>query len=147
VCRPGFHGSYKFCAERTSRERGRGDKSNGHDAACASGSFRATSSVGERLLKFRLEPASGRRFSAAAGLIVVDGWHEWETLPGRRKQPYAIGMPDGAPFAFAGLWETWRSPEGEPLTTCTIVTTAANAATTHLHHRMPVVLSPPDFSA
>jgi putative SOS response-associated peptidase YedK len=91
------------------------------------------------------KPAFREAFQRRRCLIVVDGWYEWETLPGRRKQPFAIRMPDGSPFAFAGLWERWRPPEGEPLTTCTIVTTEANATTEHLHHRMPVVLSPSDF--
>jgi putative SOS response-associated peptidase YedK len=93
------------------------------------------------------KPAFRDAFQRRRCLIVIDGWYEWETLPGGRKQPYAIRMPDGAPFAFAGLWETWRPPQGERLTTCTIVTTGANAATLHLHHRMPVVLSPEEFPA
>ncbi len=80
-------------------------------------------------------------------LIVVDGWYEWTTLPSRRRQPYAIRMPDRSVFAFAGLWDTWRSPaSGEVVTTCTIVTTATNRQTAHLHHRMPVVLAPPEYS-
>jgi putative SOS response-associated peptidase YedK len=93
------------------------------------------------------KPAFREAFQRRRCLIVVDGWYEWETLPGRRKQPYAIRMPDGSPFAFAGLWERWRPLEGEPVETCTIVTTAANAATAHLHHRMPVVLPLSEFPA
>jgi putative SOS response-associated peptidase YedK len=91
------------------------------------------------------KPAFRDAFRRRRCLIVVDGWYEWGTLPGRRKQPCAIRMPDGAPFAFAGLWETWRQPDGGRLATCTIVTTDANDATQHLHHRMPVVLSPSMF--
>jgi putative SOS response-associated peptidase YedK len=80
------------------------------------------------------------------GLIVVDGWYEWMTLPSRRRQPFAIRLPDASPFAFAGLWDTWRSPEsGEAVTTCTIVTTVTGVATAHLHHRMPVVLGRGDY--
>ncbi len=80
-------------------------------------------------------------------LIVVDGWYEWTTLPSRRRQPYAIRMPDRALFAFAGLWDTWRSPlSGEAMTTCTIVTTVTGRQTAHLHHRVPVVLAPADYS-
>jgi putative SOS response-associated peptidase YedK len=58
------------------------------------------------------------------------------------KQPYAIARADGAPLAFAGLWEGWRSPDGETLRTFTIVTTIANLEMTHLHDRMPVILEP-----
>jgi putative SOS response-associated peptidase YedK len=49
------------------------------------------------------------------------------------------------PLAFGGLWEGWRSPEGEVLRTFTIVTTAANREMTELHHRMPLVLEQTDW--
>jgi putative SOS response-associated peptidase YedK len=41
------------------------------------------------------------------------------------KQPCYIHRKDHAPIAFAGLWETWHSPEG-PMATCTIITTEVN---------------------
>jgi len=93
------------------------------------------------------KPAFRDAFRERRCLIVVDGWYEWATLEGRRKQPYAIRMPDGAPFAFAGLWESWRPAAGkEPLETCTIVTTVTAASTAHLHHRMPIVLGPASYA-
>jgi putative SOS response-associated peptidase YedK len=59
------------------------------------------------------------------------------------KQPWWITRPDGAPFAFAGLWATWRPrPDVEPLRTCTIVTTAAAPDLRDVHARMPVMLEP-----
>jgi putative SOS response-associated peptidase YedK len=45
-------------------------------------------------------------------------------------------------MAFAGLWETWNSPDG-PLESCTICTTAANEMMEQLHDRMPVILPCP----
>jgi putative SOS response-associated peptidase YedK len=52
-----------------------------------------------------------------------------------------VTRPDGEPFAFAGLWATWRGrPDVEPLRTCTIVTTQASAQLAHVHDRMPVML-------
>jgi putative SOS response-associated peptidase YedK len=99
-------------------------------------------------------------------LIPVDGFYEWQQLSGGgrgKKQPYFIHRPDDGPFAFAGLWESWRQSEpstnpslqgrgiegdGVPLTieSCTIVTTEANATLRELHERMPVVLAPCDYA-
>jgi putative SOS response-associated peptidase YedK len=74
-------------------------------------------------------------------LVPADAFYEWRAMADG-KQPYAIARADGAPLAFAGLWEGWRSPEGETLRTFTIVTTAANTEMSKLHNRMPVILEP-----
>jgi putative SOS response-associated peptidase YedK len=78
-------------------------------------------------------------------LIVADGFYEWEKRPGAAKQPWHVTRDDGAPFAFAGLWATWRSPDDAILRTCTIITTTANDALRAVHDRMPVML--PDQAA
>ncbi len=73
-------------------------------------------------------------------LIPADGFYEWwkGTKP---KQPWRITLEDGGPFAFAGLWERWeKAPDGVPVESCTIITTAANALVAKLHDRMPVIL-------
>ena len=78
-------------------------------------------------------------------LIPADGFYEWAEGPGGRKakQPMYVRLTTGEPFAFAGLWDEWRPPAGgEPLRTCTIVTTEANALLATFHHRMPVILAP-----
>ena len=85
-------------------------------------------------------------------LIPADGFYEWQRRGGTR-QPWLFGLGDGAPFAFAGLWETWTVPAGAALTgslaergpgdaveTCTILTTAANETVAPVHGRMPVIL-------
>jgi putative SOS response-associated peptidase YedK len=79
-------------------------------------------------------------------LVPADAFYEWRVL-GADKQPYAIARRDGQPMAFAGLWEGWRSPEGEVLRSFTIVTTTANATLRPLHERMPVVLEAADWPA
>jgi putative SOS response-associated peptidase YedK len=102
-------------------------------------------SIGSRLLNARAETLAEKpSFRAALKyrrcLIPADGFYEWQSV-GKLKVPFHIRLRDGAPFAFAGLWETWERPEGY-LETCTIVTTTANEALQHLHERMPVILPP-----
>ncbi len=66
-------------------------------------------------------------------------------------QPQAtwrITFKDGQPFAFAGPWERWeKAPDGVPVESCTIVTTAANQLLRPLHDRMPVILAPEIYGA
>ena len=77
-------------------------------------------------------------------LVPADAFYEWKAVPDG-KQPYAIARTDGAPLAFAGLWEGWRDPAGEVLRTFTIATTAANDDMASLHARMPVILEHDDW--
>lgn len=77
-------------------------------------------------------------------LIPADGFYEWQAVAGR-KQPFYVRAKSGAPFAFAGLWETWTGPNGEELDTAAIVTTRANRTLAPIHDRMPVVVPPEAF--
>jgi putative SOS response-associated peptidase YedK len=79
-------------------------------------------------------------------LVPADAFYEWKAMADG-KQPYAISRVDGAPLAFAGIWEGWRSPDGEALGTFAIITTSANADMAVLHDRMPVILEPADWPA
>ena len=72
-------------------------------------------------------------------------FYEWVATP-TGKQPYAIARRDGSPLALAGLWEGWRSRDGEVIRSFAILTTAANALMSRLHERMPVVLEPDDWA-
>lgn len=78
-------------------------------------------------------------------LIVADGFYEWQKLEGKRKQPWCFFLRSGNPFAFAGLYESWVPPAGDPVTTCAIVTTQANELVAPVHDRMPVILSPESY--
>jgi putative SOS response-associated peptidase YedK len=74
-------------------------------------------------------------------LIVADGFYEWRTDPDGRKRPVHYTLADGGPFAFAGLWASWRDPDaGAWLDSCTIITTTANGLVAPVHDRMPVIL-------
>ena len=59
---------------------------------------------------------------------------------GKSRVPMRIILRSGAPFGFAGLWETWKSPDGVPVHSCTIITTTPNAVMEPIHNRMPVIL-------
>jgi putative SOS response-associated peptidase YedK len=73
-------------------------------------------------------------------LILADGFYEWQKLGDKQKRPMRIALKSGEPFAFAGLWESWKDPEGETIKSCTIITTEANEYLSPIHHRMPVIL-------
>ena len=115
--------------------------------------------IGYKLINARSEtahekPSFRAAFRARRCLIPADGFYEWKRQ-GKTKQPWLIGLKEGAAFAFAGLWESWTVPAGLALTgslaelapgdaleTCTILTTEANAALAPIHPRMPVILPP-----
>jgi putative SOS response-associated peptidase YedK len=75
-------------------------------------------------------------------IVPVDGFFEWKAIKGQKaKQPYAIAMKDGAPFALAGIWENWKEPaSGEWVRTFAIITTDANELVAEIHDRMPLIL-------
>jgi putative SOS response-associated peptidase YedK len=58
---------------------------------------------------------------------------------GREKRPFYFQVEDEMPFAFAGIWDTWRN-RGDAVTSCAIITTAANELVWELHDRMPAIL-------
>ena len=106
--------------------------------------------IGNSMINARAEsaaekPAYRTSFKKKRCLIPTDGFYEWKK-EGKLKQPYLIHRQDGKPFAFAGLWSSWRNPEQEkPVETFTILTTDANDLLRPLHDRMPVILDPKDF--
>src|SRR3989304_6221074 len=80
-------------------------------------------------------------------LILADGFYEWKAQEGiKTKTPYFIHMKDRKPFAFAGLWDSWNSPDGSLIKTCTIITTEPNELVSIIHNRMPVILHPRDYA-
>jgi putative SOS response-associated peptidase YedK len=108
-------------------------------------------SIGNRLINARAEsvaekPAYRFSFKKKRCLVAADGFYEWKK-EGKAKQPYLIHRKDGKPFAFAGLWSTWKDPEraGALVETFTILTTDANDLLRPLHDRMPVIVDPENF--
>lgn len=71
--------------------------------------------------------------------IVASGFYEWTKDEAGNRMPWYITRNDGAPIAFAAVWQDWARGD-DPMRTCAIVTTAANKAMSQIHHRMPVIL-------
>ena len=61
------------------------------------------------------------------------------------KQPFVFTLGSGEPFAFAGLWDSWKDPVAGALESFTIITTTPNELTASVHNRMPVMLQPQDY--
>ncbi len=85
-------------------------------------------------------------FARRRCILPADAFYEWRANPAG-KEPFAIARADGAPLAFAGLWEGWRDPDGQVLRTFAILTTSANGTMMPLHERMPVILEQGDWTA
>ena len=111
-------------------------------------SWATGTAIGSRLFNARAETADTKpsfrtAFRNRRAAVVADGFMEWQQGP-RGHQPFFFRREDGAPLAFAGLWERWidpqRGPDGFALRSCTIITTAAGPDVAPVHDRMPVVL-------
>lgn len=105
--------------------------------------------MGARLINARAEtvgekPAFRSAFRHRRCLVVADGFYEWQRQE-NKKQPFYFRLQNDQPFAFAGLWEQWKSPDGEEIQSCTILTTEANDLLRSIHNRMPVILDPKDY--
>ena len=112
-------------------------------------SWAKDTSAAARMINARSETAAAKpvfrdalRFRRC--LVPADGFYEWSRT-GKAKQPYCFEVNDGELFAFAGLWDRWRDPNGTAVETCSILTTAPNAVTAPVHDRVPVILDPDSY--
>jgi putative SOS response-associated peptidase YedK len=107
-------------------------------------------SIGNRMINARAEtvaekPTFRSAFRSRRCLIPASGFYEWKKEE-KRKQPYYIRPRGRSSFAFAGLWEQWKNPEGSLVESCTLITTESNELISQLHDRMPVILPPSDYA-
>jgi len=86
------------------------------------------------------KPAFRAAFKRRRCLILADGFYEWTRRSKTDKIPHLIQLEDGRPFAMAGIWERWVSPEGEEIRSTAILTTGPNELMEPIHNRMPVIL-------
>jgi len=104
--------------------------------------------IGYTMINARAETAASKpAFSSALRrkrcLIPADGFYEWKPAAGG-KQPMRIVLKSRSIFSMAGLYETWQSPDGSKIHSCTILTTEPNRLMSSIHDRMPVILRPQD---
>ena len=102
--------------------------------------------IGARMINARAEtvaekPAFRNALKKRRCLVLADGYYEWQKTP-VGKRPYRKILKSGEPFAMAGLWETWKDPQGNVVRSCTIITTEANDFLAPIHNRMPIILPP-----
>ena len=106
-------------------------------------------SIGARMINARAETAAEKlafkeSLERRRCLVPADGFYEWKRN-GKSKQPYCFELIERKPFAFAGLWDRWRAPDGTALETCTILTTTPNQLLADVHDRMPVILASENY--
>ncbi len=104
--------------------------------------------IGNRMINARAEtlaekPAFKDLLGKRRCLVLADGFYEWRR-EGKRKIPMRFKLKSDEPFAFAGLWDSWKQPDGRLLRTYTIVTTEPNDVLRPIHNRMPVMLTNDD---
>jgi putative SOS response-associated peptidase YedK len=84
------------------------------------------STINARAETVEKSPSFRTPFKKRRCLVPADGFYEWKKLDPKTKQPFAFGMGDDAPFAFAGLWDAWKDQAGNWLQSFSIITTEAN---------------------
>jgi putative SOS response-associated peptidase YedK len=108
-------------------------------------------SIGNRMINARVEtlntkPVFRTALKRRRCIVPASGFYEWKKSPdGKTKTPMYIRMKGSRPFAFAGLWETWHSPDGSKLRSCTLITGSPNELLSTIHDRMPMILKPEDY--
>ena len=106
-------------------------------------------SIGYKMINAKSEtlaekPSFRKPFKEKRCLVLADGFYEWEKTDKKNKVPYRFVLKNRQPFAFAGLWDVWKTPEGDTLLSFTIITTRANELMERIHDRMPVILNEKD---
>jgi putative SOS response-associated peptidase YedK len=89
------------------------------------------------------KPAFKASFQRKRCLIPADSFYEWKRV-GKAKQPMRILFKNRELFSLAGLYDTWVSPDGTKISTCTLITTTPNELMADIHDRMPVILRKQD---
>lgn len=104
------------------------------------------STINARAEEAATKPAFRDALKKRRCLVPADAYYEWQKTGPKTRQPYAITLTGGQPIAFAGLWESWRKADGQPLETFTVLTIAANQRLAAIHDRMPVIVERENYA-
>jgi putative SOS response-associated peptidase YedK len=66
------------------------------------------STINARAEEAAAKPAYREALKKRRCLVPADAFYEWQRRDSKTKQPFAIALKSGEPYAFAGLWESWR---------------------------------------
>lgn len=83
------------------------------------------------------KPAFRKAFASRRCLVPADGYYEWKQ-EGADKQPWYLSTRE--PLAMAGLYEHWKQPDGEWLSTYAVITTSAPDDLGEIHDRTPLLV-------
>lgn len=94
------------------------------------------STINARADSVASKPAFRDAFKKRRCIIPASGFYEWT----KEKNPTWFAPTDGV-FSFCGIWDRWKSPAGEEIESCSIITTDANELVTKIHNRMPCAIT------
>ncbi len=105
--------------------------------------------IGYKMINARAEtltekPSFRHAYMKRRCVIIADSFYEWKRHEDKTKTPMRIKLKSGELFAMAGIWEHWKSPEGESVYTCSVITTEPNDLVKDIHDRMPAILKKSD---
>ena len=104
-------------------------------------------SIGTKMINARGEtllekPSFKNLVSSKRCIVITDGYFECQNI-GTIKTPHYFHDPEKKILPMAGLWDEWRSANGELMKTYTVITTTPKPEFAHIHTRMPVILPHP----
>jgi putative SOS response-associated peptidase YedK len=104
-------------------------------------------SIGYKMINARAEtitekPSFKTLLPSKRCIVPASGYYEWQQTEGKGKQPFYIHDADDEYLPFAGLYTTWKNPEGTEIHSFTIITTEPTVNLQAIHNRMPVILEP-----
>lgn len=103
-----------------------------------------SSAIGSKMINARIETVLEKNVFKAAlknqrCLVPFDGYYEW-LKSGKKRIPYRITLADSAVFVVAGMYASWKAPDGKTVNSFTVITQPASPSIAHIHDRMPAIL-------